>query len=61
MKFAVTYETGPGGGYSAYAPDLPGCVAAAQTLEETRALLEDAIEFHIEGKRLRGSQNPWKS
>lgn len=57
MKFAVIYETGPGG-YSAYAPDLPGCVAAAATLEETRDLMEDAIEFHIEGMRLHGEPIP---
>ena len=50
----MIYEAGPGGGYSAYAPDLPGRVAAARTLEETRALMEEAIEFHIEGIRLHG-------
>ncbi len=32
MKYAVICETGPEGGFSAYAPDLPGCVAAARTL-----------------------------
>ncbi len=52
MKYAVIYETGSGGGYSAYVPDLPGCVAAAGSLEETRHLMEEAIEFHIEGMRL---------
>lgn len=54
MRYAVVYETGPGGGYSAYVPDLPGCVAAASTLEETRELIEEAIEFHIDGMRLHG-------
>ena len=58
MKYAVIYETGPGGGYSAYAPDLPGCVAAARTLAETRELMEEAIEFHIEGMRLHGEAVP---
>jgi predicted RNase H-like HicB family nuclease len=58
MKYAVIYETGPGGGYSAYVPDLPGCVACADTLEQTRPLIEEAIEFHIEGKRLHGETIP---
>jgi predicted RNase H-like HicB family nuclease len=58
MRYAVVYETGADGGYSAYAPDLPGCVAAATTLEETRELMEEAIEFHLEGMRLHGEQVP---
>ena len=41
-------------GYSAHVPDLPGCVAAAATLEETRRLIREAIEFHIEGMRING-------
>jgi predicted RNase H-like HicB family nuclease len=45
-------------GYSAYVPDLPGCVAAASTLEETRQLIREAIEFHIEGMRLNGEVVP---
>ncbi len=45
-------------GYSAYVPDLPGCVAAAITLEETRHLIKEAIEFHIEGLRINGDQVP---
>ncbi len=44
MKYAVIYETGASSGYSACAPDLPGCVAAAATLEETRELMEETIE-----------------
>jgi predicted RNase H-like HicB family nuclease len=58
MKYAVIYERGPEGGYSAYAPDLPGCVAAAATLGEIRGLMEEAIEFHIEGMRLHGETVP---
>ena len=45
-------------GYSAYVPDLPGCVAAAATLEETRQLMKEAIEFHIEGMRINGEVVP---
>ena len=58
MKYAVIYETGSGDAYSAYVPDLPGCVAAALTLEETRALMEEAIELHVEVMRLHGEIVP---
>jgi predicted RNase H-like HicB family nuclease len=58
MKFAMIYERGPEGGYSAYAPDLPGCVGAAATLAEIRSLMEEAIEFHIEGICLHGENVP---
>lgn len=45
-------------GYSAHVPDLPGCVAAGATLDETRQLIKEAIEFHIEGMRLNGETVP---
>ena len=45
-------------GYSAYVPDLPGCVAAFSTLEETRRLIKEAIEFHIKGMRMSGEAIP---
>ena len=45
-------------GYCAHVPDLPGCVAAAATLEETRELMREAIEFHIEGMRIHGDAIP---
>jgi len=45
-------------GYSAYVPDLPGCVAAAPSLAETQRLIREAIEFHIEGLRLHGDAVP---
>ena len=45
-------------GYSAHVPDLPGCVAAAKTVEETRQLIREAIEFHIEGMRMDGEAIP---
>ena len=38
-----------GNGYSAHLPDLPGCIAAADTFEETRNLIEEAANFHVEG------------
>lgn len=45
-------------GYSAHVPDLPGCVAAGFTLEETRQLIREAIEFHVEGMRINGDAVP---
>jgi predicted RNase H-like HicB family nuclease len=45
-------------GYSAYVPDLPGYIAAAETLEELRALVREGIPFHIEGLRLHGEPVP---
>ncbi len=35
-------------GYAAYLPDLPGCVAAGDTLEETKALIVEAVASHLE-------------
>jgi predicted RNase H-like HicB family nuclease len=50
MRYAVVYEKSETG-YGAYVPDLPGCVAVGETLEETAALIKQAIEFHLEGMR----------
>lgn len=47
-----------GTGYSAHVPDLLGCIAAAETYEETVELIQEAIEFHIEGMILHGEQVP---
>ena len=51
MKYVVVYEETTTG-FSAYLPDLPGCVAAGETREETEQLIREAIAFHIEGMRL---------
>jgi predicted RNase H-like HicB family nuclease len=45
-------------GFSAYVPDLPGCVAAASTIEETRTLMREAMKFHLEGMQLHGETIP---
>jgi predicted RNase H-like HicB family nuclease len=57
MKYAVVFEQGPSS-VGATVPDLPGCVAVAKPLEETRTLIAEAIEFHIEGMRLHGEHVP---
>jgi len=50
MRYAIVIERADRN-YSAYVPDLPGCVATGDTLEETRREIREAIEFHIEGMR----------
>lgn len=56
-KYTVFFEP-TATGFSACVPDLPGCVAAAATLDETRQLMREAIEFHIDGMRRHGEQVP---
>ena len=48
MKYLVVVEQGDTG-FSAYVPDLPGCIAAGSTRDEVVALVQEAIEFHIQG------------
>ena len=60
MKYLVVVE-GSDNGYSAYVPDLPGCVAAAKGREEIVTLIQEAIEFHIEGLRESGDPVPQPS
>ena len=48
MRYAVVIEKGERN-YSAYVPDLPGCVSIGDTLEEVKAEIREAIEFHLEG------------
>jgi predicted RNase H-like HicB family nuclease len=57
MRYAIVVEKGPTS-YGAYVPDLPGCVAAAETRDEVLRLIREAIEFHIEEMREEGLQVP---
>ena len=50
MKYLVVFETTPTS-VGAYVPDLPGCVAVGETLEEVEQLIEEAIALHLEGLR----------
>ena len=47
-----------GSNFSAYSPDLPGCVTTGKTPDETRKNMEEAIEFHLEGLREDGLSVP---
>ena len=58
MKYAFVIEKVAGSNYSAYVPDLPGCVATADTLEEIKQLMQEGIEFHLEGMREDGLPIP---
>jgi predicted RNase H-like HicB family nuclease len=57
MRYAIVIEKADGN-YSAYPPDLPGCVATGATLEETAREMREAIQFHIEGLREAGLSIP---
>jgi predicted RNase H-like HicB family nuclease len=57
MRYAIVIERAEGN-YSAYAPDLPGCVATGATPEEAAAQIREAIEFHLEGLREDGAPIP---
>ena len=48
MSYAIVVERAANN-YSAYVPDLPGCVATGATMEETEQLIREAIELHLTG------------
>ncbi len=60
MRYAVVIEKAEGN-YSAYVPDLPGCVATGATMAEVEEQIREAIEFHLEGMRQDGSEIPQPS
>jgi predicted RNase H-like HicB family nuclease len=57
MRYAIVIEPASDN-FSAYVPDLPGCVATGATLEETERAIREAIEFHIDGLREDGAPVP---
>lgn len=57
MKYTVVLERGESG-FGAFVPDLPGCIAAGETKEETLSLIQEAIEFHLEGLEEQCEQTP---
>jgi predicted RNase H-like HicB family nuclease len=60
MRYAVVIERAENN-YSAYVPDLPGCIATGATLEEVEQQIREAIEFHLEGMREDGIPTPQPS
>jgi len=57
MRYAVVIEK-VGSNYSAYVPDLPGCVATGATVEEAHSQIREAVLFHLEGMREDGEPIP---
>ncbi len=57
MKYLIVIESSETG-FSAYSPDLPGCVSTGSTLDETEANMREAILFHIEGMKEDGLEIP---
>ena len=57
MKYLIVIEP-TGTGFSAYSPDLPGCVSPGATLEEVERNMQEAIELHLEGLREEGYPVP---
>lgn len=57
MRYAIVIEKAENN-YSAYVPDLPGCVATGRTIEETRRQINEAVEFHLRGMREDGLAIP---
>lgn len=57
MKYAIILEKGEKS-FGAYVPDLPGCVAVGKTEAQTRRLIHEAIELHVEDMVARGQKPP---
>ena len=57
MEYVVIFQKGENS-YGASVPDLPGCIAVGETMEEVRELIAEAIAFHIEGLREDGDVVP---
>ncbi len=56
-RYTVIYEPGKRN-WSAYVPDLPGCIATAKTQKQLERRIRAAIKFHIEGLKLQGESIP---
>ena len=57
-KYLVIIEQASDGSYSAYLPDVPGCVSCGDTVDEVKAMIQEALEFHLEGIRRAGLPVP---
>jgi predicted RNase H-like HicB family nuclease len=60
MRYAVVIEKAEGN-YSAYVPDLPGCVATGASIQEVEVAIREAVEFHLDGLREDGASIPQPS
>jgi predicted RNase H-like HicB family nuclease len=58
MDYVVVIEKAGDGSFSAYVPDLPGCVACGDTIDEARQLIKEAVLLHIDALREQGEPIP---
>ncbi len=58
QQYIILIEGGPPSNYSAWSPDLPGCAATGESIEECEAEMRSAIAFHLEGLALAGEPIP---
>lgn len=58
MDYVVVIERAVDGSYSAYVPDLPGCVSCGDSSEEVRRLIEEAVALHVDSLRRHGEPLP---
>lgn len=57
MRYTIIIEKAKNN-YSAYVPDLPGCIATGKTIDETKRIMEEAIALHLQGMREDGDPIP---
>jgi predicted RNase H-like HicB family nuclease len=57
-KYLVVIERASDGSYSAFLPDVPGCVSSGDTLDEVKAMIKEALDFHFDGMRKAGLPIP---
>jgi predicted RNase H-like HicB family nuclease len=57
-RYLIVIERADDGGFGAWAPDLPGCVALGDTIEDAEREMREAIAFHLKGLREQGERVP---
>ncbi|HWB19720.1 MAG TPA: type II toxin-antitoxin system HicB family antitoxin [Phycisphaerales bacterium] len=58
MEYVIVVEKADDGSYSAYVPDLPGCVTSGETIDEVRSLMAEALAAHVDSLRSHGDRVP---
>jgi len=58
MNYVAVIERANDGSFSAYVPDLPGCVTCGETVDEVRELIKEAVDVHIDSLRRHGEPVP---
>lgn len=58
MDYWVVFEKAADGSYSCYVPDLPGCVSSGDTLDEAKAMIEEAMQVYVDALKQRGQPVP---